>query len=335
MNTKLAHYFLNQTERIFLPVGIYGGLSKSGYSVSQTVSSADIQYEVSVAMQERYNTPAFLTGMDLSVEAEAFDCQIRFSEMEVPTVIGRRVSTVEEIAGLEIPRVGAGRTNIYLDAARRLAVVGKEKGIPVLGGMIGPFTLAGRIFGVSESMELSAMDPEGLIALLERVTPFLIQYAQAFKDAGTDGVIMAEPAAGLLSPRSLGKFSSAYIHQIIQAVQDENFTIVYHNCGAKLVHLNKILEAGSEIYHFGDPMDLPAALAQVEGKVILAGNLDPSGVFTEGEPQNAFERTTKLLEFTRSYKNYFLSSGCEIPPNARDDLICACYQATEDYNKSR
>ncbi len=241
MNTKLSEYFLNQKERIFLPIGIYGGLSESGYTVVQAATNADAQYEVSLNMHEVYKTPALLTGMDLSVEAEAFGCQIRFSEHEVPTVIGRKISSVEEIPNLIVPRIGTGRTGVYLEATQRLASIGKKKGVPVLAGMIGPFSLAGRLFGVSEAMELSLTNPDDMTLLLEKVTPFLIEYAQGFKEMGADGVIIAEPAAGLLSPRGLGKFSSPYVKQIIDATQDDEFTIVLHNCGAKLVHLNKIL----------------------------------------------------------------------------------------------
>jgi uroporphyrinogen decarboxylase len=323
METKLSAYFLNQTGRVFLPIGIYGGLAGTDYTVAQTVTDADVQYEVSLRMHELFNTPAMLTGMDLSVEAEVFGCSIRFSEHEVPTVLGRKVSSVDEIENLATPPLG-GRTRVYLDAAKRLSLIGKEKGVPVLGGMIGPFSLAGRIFGVSESMELSLTNPDELIALLNKVTPFLIQYAQAFKEAGASGVIIAEPAAGLLSPRGLGKFSSPFVKQIIEATQSEEFTIVLHNCGAKIVHLNKILEAGAEIYHFGEPMDIPAALEQVGGKVILGGNLDPSGVFASGSKENVIALTKELVEQTRRYPNYFISSGCEIPPNANSEFIQIC-----------
>jgi uroporphyrinogen decarboxylase len=207
-----------------------------------------------------------------------------------------------------------------------LALIGKQKGSPILAGMIGPFSLAGRIFGVSESMELSLTNPDEITLLLEKVTPFLIEYAQAFKDKGADGVIIAEPAAGLLSPRSLGKFSSPYVKQIIDATQSNEFTIVLHNCGAKLVHLNKILEAGAEIYHFGEPMDIPSALEQVNGTVILGGNLDPAAVFASGSVENVIQQTKNLLLATNQFPNYFVSSGCEIPPDAYPEFIEACAQ---------
>ena len=332
MSTKLSEYLLNKKERVFLPVGIYGGLSESNYTVVEAATNAEAQFTVSLRMHGLFNTPAILTGMDLSVEAEAFGCEIRFSTDEVPTVIGRKVRSTEEILNLNVPKIGDARTGVYLDAAKRLSRIGKERDVPVLGGMIGPFSLAGRIFGVSEALELSLTDPDELTLLLEKITPFLIQYANAFKKAGTNGVIIAEPAAGLLSPRGLGKFSSPYVRQIIEATQNEDFTIVLHNCGAKLVHLNKILEAGAEIYHFGEPMDMPEALAQVESKVILGGNLDPSAVFASGDVDNVVYKTNELLEATKEFPNFFVSSGCEIPPNAKSEHIEICAQIVKSYH---
>ena len=42
---------------------------------------------------------------------------------------------------------------------------------------------------------------------------------------------MAEPLAGLLSPDLAQEFSADYVKQIVDAVQDDNFLVVYHNCG--------------------------------------------------------------------------------------------------------
>jgi uroporphyrinogen decarboxylase len=37
--------------------------------------------------------------------------------------------------------------------------------------------------------------------VLDVVTRFLIEYALAYRAAGADGVVMAEPLAGVLTPR--------------------------------------------------------------------------------------------------------------------------------------
>ncbi len=186
--------------------------------------------------------------------------------------------------------------------------------------------MAARLFGVSELLETTATDPDLVLALLEKVTGFLSDYTKAFKRAGCWGVIMAEPAAGLLSPRSLAAYSSCFVHQILSEVNDDQFTLVLHNCGAKIAHFSRVLESGAEIYHFGAPMDLAGAFEQVkENPVILSGNLDPSAVFNLGTAQEVRQQTLQLLGKVGNRKDFVISSGCDLPPGVPFENIEAFF----------
>lgn len=325
MLTQFANTILNHPGRFPMPIGVYAGLEMTGATVRQAVSDPHVQAEAVLAMHDRFNTPALLTAMDLSAEAETYGCNIRMEDHEIPTVIGRRATTPAEIAALPSPQPGEARTRVHLEAARLLVQHGDAA--PVLGGMIGPFSLAGRIFGVSEALEATASDPEGVLALLEKVTESQLQYALAFRETGARGLILAEPAAGLLSPRGLAAFSAPFVRRIVEAVQSPEFAIIYHNCGAKLAHLPRILEQGPEIFHFGQPMDLPAALEQAQGRFILGGNLDPSAVFHGGSPDSVRQQTLHLLEAASAYPAYFPSSGCDLPPGVPVANMDAFYNA--------
>lgn len=312
-----------------MPIGVYAGLEITGASVKDAVTSADHQTEAVLALHERFNTQVMLTAMDLSAEAETFGCEVRMLDDEIPTVIGRLVTTGEEIDRLINPTVGDKRTSIHLQTAQNL--VSRANGIPVLGGVIGPFSLAGRLFGVSEFLELSLTDPDLTEQLLQKATRFLIKYVQAFRDQGVDGVIMAEPAAGLLSPRGLAKYSSAFVKEIVVETQTDDFTILLHNCGAKIAHLPKILEAGTEIFHFGAPMDMSQAITQVGSEVILAGNLDPTAVFHSGTIAEVETQTSALMSLTSPYKNFIISSGCDIPPHTPVENLDTFYRVVREY----
>lgn len=295
-----------------MPIGAYSGLNWTGDKVSDIVSNSSAQVESVLAMRDHLDSQVLLTAMDLSAEAEAFGAQIHLSADEIPTIIGRLVTSSKEIEKLKIPAPGDKRTRVHLAAAQKLASLGN--GLPVLGGMIGPFSLAGRLFGVSELLEATASDEVMVMAILEKVTDFLKEYAESFRDAGAVGVIMAEPTAGLISPKSLARFSAPYVRRIVESTQTESFTPILHNCGAKLAHLEKTFESGASIYHFGAFMDLPAALDKAGSEVILCGNIDPAGVFFNGTEENVRSAVRGLLQEVGSRKNFILSSGCDIPP---------------------
>ena len=319
---------LDPPGRLALPIATYPGLVLTGGTVRQAVTDPEAQFEAVAALQARYRTPVVLSAMDLSAEAEAFGCALHASENEIPSVTGRLVTSLEQANELRVPQPGDRRTGVYLETVRRL------KKLPsrplVLGGCIGPFSLAARLVGVSEALELTLAEPDLMAAVLERSTAFLSAYARAFREAGADGLIMAEPAAGLLSPRSLAAHSSAYIKQIAAAVQDGEFALILHNCAARLVHLPAILETGLTTFHFGPPMDLPAALGQVPPDVVLCGNLDPTGVFCQLAPAEVTARATDLLIRTAAHRNYVLSSGCDVPVGAPLANLDAFYAVARD-----
>jgi uroporphyrinogen decarboxylase len=285
LSNRFNRLVLSSPKRLVLPIATYPGLALTGQTVRQAVQDPQVQFEAVAALQARYQAPVVLSAMDLSAEAEAFGCTLHVSDNEIPSVTGRLVTSMEQANKLAVPQPGDRRTAVYLETIRRL------KKLPsrplVLGGCIGPFSLAARLVGVSEALELTLAEPELMTAVLEKSTAFLSAYARAFKAAGADGLIMAEPAAGLLSPRAVSTLSSQYIKTIAAEVDDGEFALILHNCAARLLHLPAILETGLSTFHFGAPMDLPAALAKVPPEVVLCGNLDPASVLPghPGRPQ--------------------------------------------------
>ena len=210
-----------------------------------------------------------------------------------------------------MPQPGEGRTGVHLESVRRLRQTSGASF--VLGCCIGPFSLAARLAGVSEAMELTITNQDLMHALVEKGTAFLAGYVRAFHAAGADGLVMAEPAAGLLSPRGLAAFSSAYVRKIAAGVADAEFALVLHNCAASVAHLPAILETGLKAFHFGAPMDLVSALGRVPPDVVLCGNLDPAAVFLQSRPEDVAGRTAALLVATAAHRNFVISSGCDLP----------------------
>jgi uroporphyrinogen decarboxylase len=316
---------LNSPHRLAMPIAVYPGLGLTGAKVSDIVTNPRSQLEAQTALRERYHSPFALSAMDLSAEAEAFGCAVSISDTEIPTVTGRLVTTLDQAKALPIPQPGDRRTRVYLEAVRLLKGLSGEPFI--FGGCIGPFSLAARLAGVSEALELTLAEPELMHTLVEKSAAFLAQYIKAFRTAGARGVLMAEPAAGLLSPRGVSAFSSAYIRQIGTEVSDGAFTLLLHNCAARLLHLPAIRETGLGAFHFGAPMDILAALKQLPENVVLCGNLDPAAVFVQLPPAEVTARTAQLLAATAAHRNFVISSGCDVPPNAPLPHLDAFYEA--------
>ena len=176
------------------PVLSFPGLTITGDKVIDAVTNGERQAAGVMAIAARYPEMAgAVTFMDLSVEAEAFGGRVRFADDEVPTIVGRILSSDSDVQALAIPEIGAGRTGECLKALKILKEQITDR--PVFAGHIGPYSLTGRLMDMTELMVNMTEEPEFVHAALEKVTQFLISYAKALKATGCDGILMAEPAA--------------------------------------------------------------------------------------------------------------------------------------------
>ena len=323
---------LANPNRLAIPVMTHPGVDLIGKTVHDVVTNGQVHFEALRAVNERYPTAAATTVMDLTVEAEAFGAFVTFSEHEIPTVKGSIVNDLASIQALRIPSLSDKRLPQYLEASR-LAALHIDK--PVLSGCIGPFSLAGRLFDMTEIMTACYLEPETVHLLLQKCTDFLLKWCTALKATGTAGLVMAEPAAGLLDSAFCLEFSSKYIAQVVSAVQDETFLVVLHNCGNTGHCTDAMLQSGAAALHFGNAIDMPTALSQVPANILALGNLDPVRVFKSATSTEVYDKTWTLLKATASYPNFILSSGCDTPPGTPLANIDAFFNALKDFNSDK
>lgn len=320
----------NNPKKKPMPVLSYPAIQMTGVNVRELSFSAEAQARGMKLVADRTDALASVSLMDLSVEAECFGSQVKMTEDEVPTVVGAIVTTPEEAESLQVPAVGSGRTGIYLDAIAEAKKLITDR--PVFAGVIGPFSLAGRLVDVTEAMILCFEDPDMLKTVLEKCTQFLVDYIKKYKEVGADGVVIAEPLAGMLSPDLAAEFSHPYVKCIVDACQDENFIIVYHNCGNGTIRmLDGIVGTGCKAYHFGNAIDMRDLMPHMPSDCIAMGNVDPAGEFLNGTEQSVYDVTSALLRDCGKYPNFVLSSGCDIPPRTPWKNIDAFFRAAKDY----
>lgn len=323
---------IESTARLAIPIMTNPGMEIIGESVKNAVTDGTVHYKAIKALSEKYDSSACTVIMDLTVEAEAFGAEIVFPEDDVPSVVGRLVANMNDVENLRVPGLSAARIPAYLLANKLAAENIKDK--PVLSGCIGPYSLAGRLFDMSEIMMAIYLEPETILSLLEKCTSFLIQYCQALKDTGTAGVIIAEPAAGLLQNDDCQAYSTDFVKKIVEAVQDEDFMVILHNCGNTGQCTDAMIKSGAKVLHFGNKINMLQVLKECPSDIVVMGNIDPVATFKQGSKEQVQSITSELLEETSRYKNFVISSGCDIPPFIPEENILAFFDAVKKYNQS-
>lgn len=322
---------IHQKEVTAMPVMTHPGIELNGNTVREAVSKGKVHAEAVIKLTQAYQSAAACTIMDLTTEAESFGAEIAFSDEAVPAVVGHMLTDVKSINELQVPSLSSGRIPQYLKANLLAARAIQDR--PVFAGCIGPFSLAGRLYDMSEIMVLIYEHPDEAHTLLAKCTQFIEKYCEALKQTGVNGVLMAEPAAGLMSNDDCKTFSSAYVKYIVNKVQDDNFIVVLHNCGNQGHCTEAMVETGAAAYHFGNKCQMEEVIKEVPPTALAMGNLDPVSLFKDGTPEQMRKATLDLLEKTRQYPNFVLSSGCDTPPHTPIENVNEFFKALDDWNK--
>ena len=329
MKKWLEDICLSPTKKA-LPILSFPAVQLLDISVKELISDSDKQAEGMALVAKNTDAAAAVSLMDLSVEAECFGAEIKVSECEVPTVVGRLVTTEEDADTLVVPKIGAARSGLYVDAIRKASELITDR--PVIAGIIGPFSLAARLCDVTEIMMDCYDEPEKIHTVLEKVTDFLCEYCKAFKEAGANGVMMAEPVAGLLSPALAEEFSEPYVKRVFDSVKSDDFIVIYHNCGNNTIKMiNSILSTEADAYHFGNSIDMAEMMTHIPKDTVAIGNVDPAAQFRNGTPESIRSETLDIMEKCCKYPNFLISSGCDIPPMSKWENINAFFGAVGEY----
>ncbi|MBR5337684.1 MAG: methyltransferase [Lachnospiraceae bacterium] len=314
-----------------LPVLYFPVLKDMGISVPDSVKDPSTIAKVMKRILDKYpDTIAAITGMDLTIDAQSFGVQVNFSEKQAPNIIDHILSGPEDIEGLKLPDIHSGRTDVFTESCLEAQKIITDR--PIFGGMLGPFSLAANLLDINKCLKMTIKGKDNLHILLEKCTEWLTLRAKEYKNAGANGVLIAEPTAGLLAPAACEEFSSQYIKQIADALQDDHFFLILHDCGQVENSVESMCGTGCKGLHFGNGVDMRNIMPKVDPGILAFGNLDPATVFFMGTPDEVYDKTTALLEAMKPYPNFVLSSGCDLAPTVSGENIEAYYRACRDFN---
>jgi uroporphyrinogen decarboxylase len=259
---------------------------------------------------------------ELWCEAAAFGMQCTLLDDDFPRLKEPIVTDAEELSEVAVPSVDNAILTPLIEAVRLAA---PDMKIPLIVGITGPYTLASVLNGSSDFMMNCMLDPDAAHDFLKTLTVFLTGYALEYKKAGANAIMLAEPSISMISPDMTAEFSNPYITAIVDAVQDENFSLIYHNCGAINKHMDTIMMLNSDAFHFGSEVDLSLAFEKSKPNTLIMGNLDPN-LFLEANTDRLCASARALCAQYEKNENWRLSTGCDLSPKATDANLQAFFE---------
>jgi len=303
----------------------------AGVALEDYLRDGELLARCQIEAYRHYGHDMVFAFMDFSVETEALGSILQYRANQYPDVATYVLTPGSDVSALAVPDPAtAGRMPELLRAA---SILRRDLGgeAPVAGCVLGPMTLATQLLGIETALYLAADDPARFEKILDFAVKVAIRYGVAQIEAGAHLPIVFDPAA---SPAVVPQ---QFFRELLLPRLKRVFA-AYRAAGALANWLNiagptaPILawypEAGADIANFDYYVD-PAEAQRLLPTTCLDGNLK-SLSFVEARPEEITAAAVRLVAAFAGRGGFLLSSGCEIPLEARPENIAAMVTAARE-----
>jgi uroporphyrinogen decarboxylase len=325
LSRVMAAVRFEETDQVPVIAQVFGhAATLAGVPVDEYVQDGPTIARCQLAALEHYGYDAVFSVMDASVETEAAGSVLRYRPNQYPVVERYAFSREGEwtAAGVPDPR-SDGRMPSMLEA---LGIMREElkNDVLVVGCVLGPLTLASQLIGLEAALYLALDDPSLFEHLLDFSTELAIRFGRAQIEAGAHLPMVFDPSASpaVVPPQFFREFELPRLRLLFQALAEAGSVANWlHIAGPARGILPFYPTAGAHIANIDYYLSGPEMSDLLPGTCI-SGNLK-SLTFVEGSPADIAAESQKLLGVFRDRGGFILSSGCEIPPEARADNVAA------------
>jgi [methyl-Co(III) methanol-specific corrinoid protein]:coenzyme M methyltransferase len=202
--------------------------------------------------------------------------------------------------------------------------------IPIVTSIVGPFSLASKLFGFENFLTWMITRPEWVHGVMAALTPLATRYARAQVEAGADAIVIGEAGCSgdLISPTFYRDFVAPYHSQLCPAIPAPT---LLHICGKSTRHTEYIAGTGATAYTFDEGVNANIARRNLQGRVALIGYVPTVTVLLNGTPEDVYRSAFECLETGVDV----LAPGCAMAPHTPLANIAAMVEGLRDWSRAR
>lgn len=248
-----------------------------------------------------------------TVESEALGCNLQDGgEIGVPSIgshpyqVGDAVPSLDEL-------VSKGRIPVVAEAVKMLKEsIGNEAA--VLGGIVGPFSIATNLLGLMNIMMAVVMEPEKIEPWLEVAGDAALIYGDALIKAGADGIVIEDMMSSMdmISPQIYHDQAGPHMKRLVERLGD--IPTILHICGKVNPLVEDMIATGVSAFSVDakvDVKDIKEKIAKSGRTVTVVGGIDAVETLFYGddvEPTFVQSKASILAGYD------LLAPSCSIPP---------------------
>lgn len=305
------------------PVALLSGgiwtLNRQGLSLEQALAAgAEACARIIVDTAGLLRSDLVWTGSGYhNLAIRALGGRIKFRRKGAPDVLEPLLVTANDVQRLDLDLLdGDADIRVLRDTTRHVATALGDQ-LMVGSSAWGPFTYAGLLFGVERLMRSIYKDQEAVHQVLAFAAELSYRYLAPFVAAGAGLISVADPTASgdLISRRQFETFVLPYQTRLIQRLRALGAQVLVHICGETTDRLELIAGTGAAIVSVDYKVDLARAAERLQGRIALAGNLDPVAVMQSSSPEQVAEASRAAIRLAGPHSGHVLMPGCDIPPS--------------------
>ena len=229
----------------------------------------------------------------------------------LPSVMQTVISSMDDVEKLQIPDPRRdGRPPVVLEALRALRDMGLT--IPIFGGVVAPFMLAGQLRGEEKAIMDVMIDPGLMNGLVAKCAEWGAIYAEAQVDAGADVISLIDATASgtILSPEQYAEFALPHQKKVVNAIHAKGVPVILHICGDTSPNIDLMMSTGADAISIDQCMDMKWVKEQAAGRCAVVGNVSPTTTLLFGGPDDVTRSCYEIIDAGTDV----LAPGCGFAP---------------------
>jgi uroporphyrinogen decarboxylase len=209
-----------------------------------------------VATAKRYKADGIPLLFDLSVEANAVGCDLKWWPDNVPSVTTHPCfeKTPAE-AGLKLPTKDSGRWPVIFEAARIAKPQLEELDCALMGLFCGPLTLASHLAGVRIFTDVYK-NPDFAAEVCKFAGEVGARSAELYVEMGCDIIANVDPVASQIRPEMFREYVTPNSQESNKIIKDAGATSSFFICGDATKVMEEVCKIGTHGFAIDEQMNM-------------------------------------------------------------------------------
>jgi len=260
-------------------------------------------------------------------EAEALGCKLKSGGSEgIPGIEHPPPYKLDDTPNFPDDFLSRGRIPELLKAVR---ILKKELGdtVPIVGGIIGPFTIAGSLLDAVPILKATFKAPQKIIPFLEVGVKAGNMLAKALVEAGADIISVEDMTASpdLIAPKTYRDYEAEYQRLQLEGV---NVPKILHICGNVDSIVEYMGQTGAEILSLEPKADAQLARRKCGVDIILMGGVDTATTLFMKDAQTVKEGSEEQI----ADGIQILAPGCAVAPGTPKENLLAMVEVARAHS---